>query len=102
MISDSNRRVAFGVGSLAAESDSPACIVADSTGGIALGVEMLAAEGDSGSESVVVWDSASDSYSGFERAIAVSFIKVDFERFGGVLWGIEIRIWLWREGLQLL
>ena len=61
MISNSNGRVAFGVGSLVAEGDSPGGIVADSTGDIAFGVEMLAAKGDSGSESVVVWDSASDS-----------------------------------------
>lgn len=50
-------------------------MISDSSGHIALGVKMLAAEGDSGSESVVLWVSASDSYSGFERAIAVSFYQ---------------------------
>ena len=51
---------------------------------------------DSSSDSVVVWDSASDSYSGFERAIALSLVNAEFERFRVVLWGTEIRIWLWQ------
>ncbi len=65
-------------------------VVSDSIGGVASGVEMVVAEGGLGSGLVLGWDSALDLCLGFERAMAVSLVKV--ERCWVVLWGMRSRL----------